>query len=240
MNRETPYRAIKRSIADGIARGEWGVGAMLPSEPALCAQFQVSRMTVNRAMRELAQEQRVRRVPGVGTFVAEPPAQSDLIEIRNIADEIRARGHAHTARVLELRAITPPAEIATLFGEARAYRSVVLHLENGLPLQVEDRLVNPAVAAGYLEQDFARITPNAFLNRVAPLHAASHVVQAVSAGRAMAAWLGIAPGDPCLRIVRRTYSRGSCVSVAELTYPGTRFQLVSEIPGGPQHESDVT
>jgi GntR family histidine utilization transcriptional repressor len=94
---ESPYQAIKRSISEGIAGGVYVPGQLLPSEPALSRSFGVARMTVNRAMRELAAERLVRRVPGVGTFVAEPIAQSGLVEIRNIADEIAERGHRHRA-----------------------------------------------------------------------------------------------------------------------------------------------
>ncbi len=228
MSRETAYRVIKRSIREGIASGEWPVGALLPSEPALSATFRVSRMTVNRAMRELAAERYIRRVPGVGTFVAEPVAQSGLVEIRNIADEIAARGHVHRAVVLRLAEAEPPAPVASDLGlapGAPAYHSILVHEENGVPLQVEDRYVRPDQAPGYLEQDFLKATPNEFLSRVAPLSEAEHVVSAINADPVIAAHLRIRAGEACLRVTRRTFSGGQPVSVAELTYPGSRFRL---------------
>ena len=165
---ESPYQAIKRSISDGIARGQYIPGQVLPSEHELCRSFGVARMTVNRAMRELATENLVRRVPGVGTFVAEPMAQSGLVEIRNIADEIAERGHTHRAQVFVLEsaaAVEPVASAFDLPAGAALYHSAVLHFENEVPIQFEDRMIDPALAPGYLEQDFSLITPAQYLNR---------------------------------------------------------------------------
>src|SRR3546814_16328550 len=61
------------------------------------------RMTASRALRELQNAGIVVRLPGVGSFIAEPPRQGHIIEIRNIADEIRSRGHEYHARVVQNR-----------------------------------------------------------------------------------------------------------------------------------------
>ncbi len=225
---ESPYQTIKRSIVAGIAAGTWRIGEVLPSEHALTRQFRVSRMTVNRAMRELANENLIRRVPGVGSFVAEPAAQSSLVEIHNIADEIAARGNTHTARVLGLRLEAASMEAACAFGlpaGAPLFRSEILHLENGVPLQLEDRLVNPAVAPGYLGQDFTSLTPNAFLSRVAPLQRAEHQVRAVVADERQRLLLELLQGEACLLVLRRTWSGTHLVSIAELSHPGASFGL---------------
>jgi GntR family histidine utilization transcriptional repressor len=233
---ESPYQAIKRSISDGIARGQYVPGQVLPSEHELCRSFGVARMTVNRAMRELANENMVRRVPGVGTFVAEPVAQSGLVEIRNIADEIKARGHAHRAQVFALAAIVPPASMALAFdlpAGATLYHSAVLHFENDVPIQFEDRMIDPAMAPGYLEQDFSAITPAQYLNRTAPVQEVEHVVQAVTPDMAIARHLTLMPGEPCLLVVRRTWSAGRLAALTKLYYPGSRFRLMGRfIPGG--------
>jgi GntR family histidine utilization transcriptional repressor len=225
---ESPYQAIKRSIADGIAARRYVPGQVLPSEHELCRTFGVARMTVNRAMRELAAEHLVRRVPGVGTFVAEPMAQSGLIEIRNIAEEIEERGHSHRARVFALAAVPAPPALGPAFelppgGEL--FHSAILHFENDLPIQFEDRLVNPACAPDYLRQDFCLITPNEYLMDVAPVQEVSHSVQAIVAPPEIAAHLALADGEPCLLVKRRTWSRRRLAAVTKLYYPGNRFRL---------------
>ncbi len=223
-----PYLSIKRSITDGIVQGTWRTGQLLPSEHELCRSFGVSRMTVNRAMRELAAESRVRRVPGVGTFVAEPFAQSSLVEIRSIAAEIAARGHRHQARVHTLERMAPPDAAAMGFSVAAGgelYHSAIVHLEDDLPIQFEDKLVDPALAPDYLRQDFSQITPNEYLMRVAPLAAVEHTVQAVHAPADIAVQLAMPTNVPCLLVVRRTWSGDRLATVSHLYHPGNAFRL---------------
>jgi GntR family transcriptional regulator, histidine utilization repressor len=225
---ESPYQAIKRSISDGIARGQYIPGQVLPSEHELCRSFGVARMTVNRAMRELATENLVRRVPGVGTFVAEPMAQSGLVEIRNIADEIAERGHTHRAQVFVLEAVAAADSMALAFDlppGATLYHSAVLHFENDMPIQFEERMIDPALAPGYLEQDFSVITPAQYLNGTAPVQEVEHVVQAVAPDALAARYLALAAGEPCLLVSRRTWSGGRLAALTKLYYPGNRFRL---------------
>jgi DNA-binding GntR family transcriptional regulator len=92
------FQRIKDYLTGEIAAGRWKEGDLVPSEQALVRQFGVSRMTVNRAVRELTAEQVLTRRQGAGTFVAPQKYQATLVEIRNIADEVRARGHAHSSR----------------------------------------------------------------------------------------------------------------------------------------------
>jgi GntR family transcriptional regulator, histidine utilization repressor len=228
---ESPYQAIKRSISEGIAGGVYVPGQLLPSEPALSRSFGVARMTVNRAMRELAAERLVRRVPGVGTFVAEPIAQSGLVEIRNIADEIAERGHRHRAEVFLLAAVVPAPAIGVVFGlphGGELYNSAVLHYENDAPIQFEDRLVDPAVAPDYLRQDFSKITPNAYLMSVAPAQQVEHSVQAIMAPVSISQHLALEADEPCLVVDRRTWARDRLATVTRLYYPGSRFRLLGK------------
>ncbi len=106
-------------------------------------------MTINRALRELANEGVLTRVQGLGTFVAEGKGHTSTFEVRNIADEISERGHAHTARVLVMDEIRATPELADALGVelgARTYHSLIVHSENDIPVQLEDRYVNPAAA----------------------------------------------------------------------------------------------
>ena len=64
------YEQVKAWIRGHIAGGQWRPGDPVPSEAALMETFGVSRMTVNRALRELAAEGLVDRVQGSGTTVA--------------------------------------------------------------------------------------------------------------------------------------------------------------------------
>ena len=160
------FQRIKNLILESIQTGVWKQGQAIPSELALAKQFGVSRMTVNRAMRELTQEQVLTRVQGSGTFVAQQKYQTTLVEINSIAKEIRARGHAHRSELFLLEKSKASEALAAEFSVAAntyLYHSVMLHFENDEPIQVEERWVNPSVAPEYLQQDFSRTTPNEYL-----------------------------------------------------------------------------
>ena len=70
-----PYARVKAHLKEGLASGLWPPGALMPSEAELVAAFGVSRMTVNRALRELQAEGLVSRTQGVGTFAVPRPRQ---------------------------------------------------------------------------------------------------------------------------------------------------------------------
>jgi GntR family histidine utilization transcriptional repressor len=202
----------------------------VPSENEIVRQFRISRMTAHRALRELTVDGYLERLPGVGTFVREPAGGSSLIELRNIAEEIAARGHVHTARDISRRTLRASGTLAEEFETepgARIFHLVLVHEEDGAPVQHEDRYVNAALVPEFLDQDFRAITPTAYLLRSAPVDELEHAVKATLPSRDVARALRIGTGEPCLRLHRRSWSGGRVVSVATLTYPGERTALKS-------------
>jgi GntR family histidine utilization transcriptional repressor len=69
------YERVKEHIRTRILSGEWRPGDRIPSEMTLVGELGVSRMTINRALRELTEQGVLTRFSGVGTFIAEekPP-----------------------------------------------------------------------------------------------------------------------------------------------------------------------
>lgn len=240
MNQEIVphYQRVKRMIADRIKAGTWNPGDRISSEAELVKALGVSRMTINRALRELTIEGTLTRVQGVGTFVAMSKPQAALFEVRNIAEEISERGHQHRAEILTLKAEPAPDDIAATFGlktGARVFHSVLLHRENELPVQLEDRYVDPRHAADYLDQDFTRQTPYVYLTAIAPISEAEHIIEAVLPSATERKLLKIDAHEPCLQLTRRTWSAGKPVSHVRLIYPGSRYRLSGRI--APKRES---
>jgi GntR family transcriptional regulator, histidine utilization repressor len=224
------YLQVKHFILEQIAGGALPAGARVPSENELTRALTVSRMTANRALRELAADGVLVRIAGVGTFVAEQRVHAHPLEVRNIADEIRARGHDHRARVITLGSVSATRELAercAVRPGAPLDHSLLVHFEDATPLQVEERYVNPQVAPGYLRNDFARTTPHEFLIRVAPLQRAEHTVRALVPAQRIRRLLRLEPGEACLLILRRTFSNGRVASIADLYHPGSRYELTA-------------
>jgi GntR family histidine utilization transcriptional repressor len=226
--KSAPYARVKQFLKKELSRGRWPPGALMPSEAELVAQFEVSRMTVNRALRELQAEGLVNRVQGVGTFAAQLHKVSSSLTIRDVHEEITGRGHEHRAVVHLAQQEPAPASLASQLGMAAGspvFHTLIVHHENGVPLQCEDRYVNPACAPDYLNVDFTRTTPTHYLLEVAPLWEAQYAIEASAATREEARLLDIEPAAPCLVVVRRTMSRGVPITLVRLTHPGARYQI---------------
>ncbi|SLN77686.1 histidine utilization repressor [Oceanibacterium hippocampi] len=230
------YQRIKNTIRGRIDRGDWPVDHRIPSEHELMRALGVSRMTVNRALRELTGEGVLRRVQGLGTFVADSRPQAALLEIRNIADEIRGRGRDYSARLIMSASETASAEIAAdldLTEGDVVYRTLVVHCADGTPVQIEDRVVNPAIAPDYLGCDFTVTTPHEYLMRVAPPVAVEHVVDAVLPDAETRDLLGIGAAEPCLLLHRWTWCEGQAATRTWLTHPASRYRLGATFRLGP-------
>ena len=226
-----PYARVKRHLKDGLAAGRWPAGALMPSEADLVAEFGVSRMTVNRALRELQAEGLVERTQGVGTFAAPLHKVSSTLTIADLHDEILRRGHQHEARVHVQRAEPADAALAAQLGLAQGatvFHTLIVHLENGVPLQCEDRYVNPAAAPHYLQADFTRTTPTHELFATTALWRAQYSIEAARPTALEAQLLGLTEDAPCLIVVRRTFSRHAPITIARLVHPGERYALHGE------------
>jgi GntR family histidine utilization transcriptional repressor len=223
-----PYARVKQFLKQGLSVGRWEPGALMPSESELVARFGVSRMTVTRALRELQNEGLVTRVQGLGTYAAHLAQVSSTLTIRDLHEEITARGHSHHAEVHLARQERAPAALAPQLGlvaGAPVFHTLIVHFEDKLALQCEDRYVNPVCAPDYLRTDFTRITPTHYLLEVAPLWEAQYSIHAGAPSAREARLLGIGLAEPCLIIVRRTVNRDIPITLARLVHPGSRYRV---------------
>ena len=229
MNATKPrYQQLKDFIIEQIATGELQPADRVPSENELVESKSVSRMTANRALRELNDEGYVERVAGRGTFVSDFRSRSDLLEVQNIADEIGRRGHMHTSRVLRQSLQHARGEIAKALHVEQGtdvFHLLLVHCEDGAPIQVEDRYVLASFAPDCHLQDFTMQTPSAYLTGIAPLQEAEQAVRASMPNPAIRKHLKMPDDEASLVIIRRTWSAGRPVTFARLHHPGSRYEL---------------
>lgn len=223
---------IRNHVLVRINNGKWPEGSRIPSETKLGNQLGASRMTVHIALRDLAAEGVLLRRQGAGTFVAPRQRQSTFLELRNIHTEIRARGNEPTTDVLVSEQIPCNLTVATEMDVAPGtviFHTLLVHHENGVPIQIEDRFVNPQFSPDYLEQDLTQIMPHEHLMSCGPLDEVEHVIQAVIADDWNSKLLDINVGEPVLMLRRRTWSSNAIASSARLLHPGDRFSLAGHM-----------
>lgn len=226
---KTPiYRKIKEYISDKIDGGDWQVHQKILSESELVCLFNTSRMTVNRALRELTAEGRLIRKQGNGTFVAPVKIQSALLEITSIASDIKNAGGKHSCNIHLLCEEKAAPDIATkmnLKPYSPLFHSILIHNKDGIPIQLADRFVNPAVAPHYLDQDFTNTSTTDYLLAVAPVSNIEHVVEALIPAAWIRELLDISDAEPCLALFRTTWTDGIIATRSCFYYPGSRYSL---------------
>jgi GntR family histidine utilization transcriptional repressor len=222
------YQQVKDYILELINSGTLHPGMRIASEAELVATMNASRMTVNRALRELTAEGRLCRVQGRGTFVASKKPQAALFTIQSIADEIRNRGGSYSCIVhlLQEEKATPSLAAAMdLAPYTPVFHSIIVHKENNVPIQIGCRYIRPEIAPHFLEQDFTRMTVSDYLLGIAPVTAIEHIVEALIPEPWIRDLLEINSSEPCLALHRKTWVREIIAANSTFYSPGSRFTL---------------
>lgn len=240
------YQKVKNYILDHIDNEDWNPGDRIPSEAQFVKLLGASRMTVNRAVRELADTGLLERVPGAGTFVAVRREAAELLEIKNIAEQIRDHNQTYSVMVHYAAKEMAGDDVAALLHikpGSPVYHTIMVHLADGHPVQVEDRFVNPATDPDYLEVDFTKTTPHEHLMVAAPLSEVEHVVEAIMPDDEIRDLLRMEENRPCLQMRRRTWTSNLVASVARLTHPGDTYRIGTRFsyrPSGRGRQSFVS
>lgn len=222
------YQKIKDHILGLIREGVWAPDTCIPSENQLVEQLKVSRMTVNRALRELTEAGYLVRLQGVGTFVAHPKPLKTLLEIRSIVDEIQERGGVHSCDVHLLaqeNAFTELAIVMQIPVGAPVFHSVVVNRDRGVPVQLADEFVSPVVAPDYLEQDLTMTNPTDYLLRNIAITDVEHIIEALQPDSWMQQLLSIGPDEPCLMLHRQTWCGDRVATHSRFIFPGSRYRI---------------
>jgi len=229
------YEQIKRALTQPIRGGAWKSGDRIPGEEELAEHFQTARMTVNRALRELADEGLVVRKRRAGSFVAPPPAPAAMLEIVDMSKLIPARGEIYRFQILDSDVISADAALMERFelaAPSRLRQVTCLHFANDVPIELEERWINLEVLPEARDETFSAMPPGAWLLNQAPWTQAEHTISARNADRDTARHLQIDGGEACLVLERRTFLEQRVVTLARLTHPGDRHALTERFSPG--------
>ncbi len=215
------YRDIKADILGKITRGDWKPGSLIPGELELAETYGSARATVNRAMRELAEDGIIERKRKSGSRVRLSPLRQARFDIPIVRREIEERGAAYRYALVESEVVRAPDWVRARMGlsPGETVRHLVcLHFADGTPYQHEDRWINLAVLPQARDADFRAEGPNEWLVAQIPFSEAEISISATAADAALAAHLACAAGDPLLQIERSTRWGGRAVTFVRLVH----------------------
>lgn len=224
------HQRILADISERILSGEWPPGHRIPFEHELTEQYNCSRMTVNKALSQLAKAGLIERRRRSGSFVRRPQSQAAVLEIHDIRVEVEALGLPYRyERVLRrerkgnqsdraLLGLDTPEQVLVLEG---------LHFAGKRPFCLEDRVINLQSVPEAADESFTDVAPGPWLVARVPWNSAEHRIRATAADKATAAALDIAAGSPCLVVERRTWSAGQPVTHVRFTYAADNHTLVA-------------
>jgi len=223
------YQAISTEIERRIASGEYTAGGLLPSEAELSKEFEVSRVTVRRALEVTRDHRLVEARQGLGWHVASDPLRQSLDQLDTIEQQLATAGATSERRVLDFAFTEARPRVKEVLGEDRVLEVRRVNLANGQPFARVTVWCPEALGAGFSRND-VETTP--FYELIPEnLGGAEQTVGAAAASADDAEILGVAPGSPvlvCERITRTV--DGRAVLLSEQVYPGHRMVFAVDLP----------
>ena len=244
MNGRVPrYHRIAEALREQIRAGEFAPGASLPNQRKLAKTFGVTLMTLRQALELLEREHLIVRRHGLGTFVAAPSIDYDILQLRRFAGDLLAQGEPVTTRLLGTRFAIADRHVAQALGLAGRARVLVLErlrLVGGRPMGLQHSFLVARLGEELLKSDLARTPLSQALEfKLGITIARAHeTVSAVRLGRREARDLDCRAGVPAFESERVSFDTEGRPAVFDRVFiPGDRFRITRELHyghGGPE------
>jgi GntR family transcriptional regulator len=225
------YHQLKHALRLAIEGGQWRPGDQLPTEQALMERYGVSRITVRQALADLVAEGLLYRRRGKGTFVAAraAPIAETLTELTGHLEELRRQGLDPAVTMLWLEVKPMPAAVAAALERqegAPGWSLRRLVQVDGAPLMVTDVYLPTDLNLKLDEPLVARVGLARLLEERGYVPATGRQrIGAEPAPAQEAALLGLAPGEPVLRVIRVIYSAtGTPLAWFKTLYRADRYE----------------
>ncbi|PYN44738.1 MAG: transcriptional regulator [Candidatus Rokuibacteriota bacterium] len=235
QSRVPRYHRIAEVLRERIRVGELPSGARLDNQRQLAKSFGVTLMTLRQALELLEREHLITRRHGLGTFVAAPSIDYDILQLRRFAGDLSAKGEHVATRLLGTRfaaADRRVAEALRLAGRPRVLVLERLRLVDEHPMSLQRSFLPSPLGDEVIRADLA-LTP---LHQVLEfklgvvITRASETVSAVRLGRREARDLDCRAGEPAFESERVSYDAGGAPVVFDRAFiPGDRFRITREL-----------
>jgi GntR family histidine utilization transcriptional repressor len=210
-----------------ITSGEWAPGGLVPNEMDLAETYGCARATVNRAMRELADEGLIERRRKAGTRVRMAPLRQARFSIPIVRDEIETQNLTYRYSLVSRSTGLAPNWLRArlnLVEGSQVLHLICMHYGDGAPYQFEDRWINLAVLPQAETAAFQDIGPNEWLVSTVPFSDAEISFSAGVADETLGEYLGCATGEPLFTVERSTWQDGEAITFVRQSFrPGHRM-----------------
>lgn len=229
--KQSGYRDIKEVILGRVRDKTWPLGTELPGEVALAREFGCARATINRAMRELAEEGILDRKRKAGTTVKATPARHAKLSVPSVRAEVEATGASYRYSLISRNVEKAPDWLRarlSLGADQLVVHLRCMHYADSAPYQFEERWIVLDTVPGAETEGFEAIGPNDWLISEVPLTNIDLTFSAALAGPLYADFLDVAPESPVFQMNRTTWLDGAPVTFARMTHPGS-YKLRSSL-----------
>jgi GntR family transcriptional regulator len=228
------YYQLKEILESRIESGEFQIGTKFPTDEELCAEYQLSRGTVRRALDMLVENGKLRREQGRGTFVNSPVLSPVYFRLANFEEEMKSRGWKPSTKLLNLRKFPATGEIAKHL-QIHAGDDVIeisrLRLADGRPMAYETRYLSYKICPQLLEEDLENQPIHTLLidKYNIPLLRAWYTIEARVLSPKEAELLQLEPGSASFAVERVTYTTNDRpVTWYRTLYRGDAYHFTAE------------
>ncbi|MBI4611161.1 MAG: GntR family transcriptional regulator [Candidatus Rokubacteria bacterium] len=233
--RVSRYRRIADALRERITSGGLAPGARLSNQRTLAREFGVTLMTLRQALELLEREGLIVRRHGVGTFVASPTIDYDILQFRTFAGDLRSRGAPVETRFLRSQFARADRRVQAGLRLAAGDDVFVLErlrLMDGRPVSLQRSFLPADLGDDVAKADLA-VTPLRQLLSFKlgiDVTRAREEVSAVKLRRREAQELNCQPGAPAFCSERVSWATDGRAVVFDRVYiPGDRFRIIREL-----------
>jgi len=205
----TLYYQLREELARKILSNEWTPGQRIPSEAELCRIYNVSRITVRKAVEELTRSGKLTKQQGKGTFVTNISLEHKLSKFYSFSEELERRGLTERARMLSFEITAAPEKIGEklqLPQSAQIFIIKRLRMADEMPYTVETSYIPYLMCAGLNAEDIIELGLYNSMRKLSVFpERAVEKFRVTAASKSEAGYMNVKANSPAIHLERTTY-----------------------------------